>query len=421
MADDAAADPVKARPFGVRFDEAIRVLHGKLPEASLRWDSLAGPVHAKVFTVAGSTSVDLVKDLQAALVGALERGETITTFRKAFDAAVQEYGWAYNGKRGWRTQLIFSTNMRTAHMAGRWQQLLANAERRPYLQYRTAGDARVRPQHRAWNGQVHPINSAFWASHYPPNGWGCRCTVRAYSAEELQRKGIPVADTYVPATAPVRSVRNAAGELVDEVPLGIDPGWDHNVGQAWIAPELALGEKLARLPRQLRGPLVERTISPAFQAVLNERWAATLQAAAADDAAQAASAAAPRAQVVGFLDSRVMDRLDEVATTVPGLRDFGSAIAVSDELQPFMRQLDQAHLARLPQLLREYRAVLFDGASGRLSYVLDGQPGGQPFWLLELRAATDGSTPGWVARELSEASAAELRELRARAISGRLP
>ena len=40
-------------PAGVRFGEAIDNLKGKLPEASLRWDDLAGSVHGKVFTVAG--------------------------------------------------------------------------------------------------------------------------------------------------------------------------------------------------------------------------------------------------------------------------------------------------------------------------------------------------------------------------------
>jgi hypothetical protein len=51
---------VEAR--GLPFREAIDYLKGKLPEASLSWDSLAGPVHAKVFTVAGATTADLRSD-----------------------------------------------------------------------------------------------------------------------------------------------------------------------------------------------------------------------------------------------------------------------------------------------------------------------------------------------------------------------
>ena len=155
------ADQVQHRPFGVQFGEAIDYLKGKLPEASLAWDSLAGPVHGKVFTVAGSTSADLSRDIQQSLTAGLTNGTTITQFRKDFDATVQKHGWTYKGKRGWRTRVIFDANMRSAHMAGRWAQIEANADRRPFLQYRTAGDARVRRQHRQWNGLIYPVGDVF--------------------------------------------------------------------------------------------------------------------------------------------------------------------------------------------------------------------------------------------------------------------
>ncbi|WP_395974247.1 phage minor head protein [Chryseobacterium cucumeris] len=43
------------------------------------------------------------------------------------------------------------------------------------LQYRTAGDERVRESHAAINGTTLPKSSSFWVSYYPPNGWRCRC------------------------------------------------------------------------------------------------------------------------------------------------------------------------------------------------------------------------------------------------------
>jgi SPP1 gp7 family putative phage head morphogenesis protein len=369
MADDA--DAVTARPFGVRFDEAIGFLKGKLPEASLSWDSLAGPVHAKVFTVAGATSADLARDLQQALVDAKAQGQTITAFRKAFDATVQRYGWTYNGKRGWRTRVIFDTNMRTAHMAGRWQQLVANADRRPYLQYRTAGDARVRPQHRQWAGRIYPIGDAFWSTHYPPNGWGCRCTVRAYSEAEMQSKGLSVAE---PLRTGTRDVRRD-GQVVDRVPVGIDPGWDHNVGRAWIAPELALGEKLARLPAELRGPLVDKTITPAYLAAIRSNWVAF--------AGEVAKSGRPRseAQIVGFLDSRVLGQL---GSQVPDLDLESTAIAVLDRRTAHLAGRHKAKanpqqvwpqewIDDLPSALRNYQAVFWDTELRTLVVVPQGQ------------------------------------------------
>jgi SPP1 gp7 family putative phage head morphogenesis protein len=361
---------VQARPSGPLFREAIAFLQGKLPEASVAWDDLAGPVHSKVFTVAGATTADLARDLQQSLVKGLASGTTITQFRKDFDKAVQDYGWTYKGKRGWRTAVIFDANMRSAHMAGRWQQLQANKDRRPYLQYRTAGDAKVRPQHRQWNGLIFHIDDPFWQIHYPPNGWGCRCTVRAYGQADLAAKNLRVAEPY---KVQMRNVVNRDGEITDSVPLGIDPGWDHNVGASWIAPELALGAKLARLPPELRGPLVDKTISPAFQTVLNARWTAF------QTQVQTAGMARGEAQVVGYLDSAMLDSLAEVTQ----LRS--SAIAATDSLALGKQPWPAAWLAELPSNLRNYQAVLWDQADQVLVVVPQGKLPGSRLGTVTLR------------------------------------
>jgi SPP1 gp7 family putative phage head morphogenesis protein len=364
------------RPFGVQFSEAITYLKAKLPEASLAWDDLAGPVHAKVFTVAGATSADLARDLQSALVKALEQGATITAFRKDFDAAVQKFGWSYKGKRGWRTSIIFNTNMRSAHMAGRWQQIQANKAARPYLQYRTAGDARVRPQHRAWNGLIYPVDDAFWSTHYPPNGWGCRCTVRSYSMGDMQGRGLRVSEPFPMRT---RQVVNAAGDVVDRVPIGIDPGWDHNVGKSWISPELALGQKLASLPRDLQGTVVDKTISPAYQKAIETNWKGF------QNSIKATGKPSGDSQILGFLDSATLDGL---AAKAPNLVVDSTAVAAFDNRT---NHLTGAHktggnpaqvwpqdmVDELPALLRDYQAVLWDAVGEVLVVVPSGvMPGG---------------------------------------------
>jgi SPP1 gp7 family putative phage head morphogenesis protein len=363
---------VEHRPFGVRFGEAIDYLKGKLPEASVKWDDLAGPVHAKVFTVAGSTSADLSRDLQQSLVQAAEAGRTITAFRKDFDAAVQAHGWQYKGKRGWRTSLIFDVNMRSAHMAGRWAQIQAGKDRYPYLQYRTAGDSKVRPAHRQWNGLIYPVDDPFWHTHYPPCGWRCRCTVRAYSERDLSDKGLQVSK---PFKMEMRSVHDADGLFTDLVPKGIDPGWDHNVGQSWIDPELALGNKLARLPTELRGRMVDKTISPAYQRAISERWKAFRTPL------EAGAAAVGNAQVLGFLDSATLDGLAQAA---PGLAVQSTAVVAFDSaVSGGLKAPDGANgpgaaadmwsperIDELPAELRAYQAVLWDLAQQELLVVL---------------------------------------------------
>lgn len=64
----------------------------------------------------------------------------------------------------------------SAEMAGKWESFLRDGDRY-YLQYRTAGDGRVRPEHAALHGVTLPMTDSFWEEFYPPNGWNCRCTV----------------------------------------------------------------------------------------------------------------------------------------------------------------------------------------------------------------------------------------------------
>lgn len=62
-----------------------------------------------------------------------------------------------------------------ALMASKWSELSDN--NRYNLQYRTAGDSRVRQEHEVLHNTTLPKNDPFWDSYYPPNGWRCRCTV----------------------------------------------------------------------------------------------------------------------------------------------------------------------------------------------------------------------------------------------------
>ena len=235
---------------GVSFAEASAHLKAKVSVPTAHWDDMVGAAHAKGFTVAGATKMAIVKDFHAAIQNVKESGGTITDFRRDFDAIVEKHGWSYRGKRGWRSRVIYDTNLRTANAAGRWQQFERNREARPFLQYFTVGDELVRPQHREWHLVVLPIDDDWWNTHYPPNGWGCRCGVRSLSPRELRRRGLSISET--PAMNTSERINTRSGEVYGEVPNGIDVGWDYNVGKAWLGPDIAFGESLMGLPAVLR-------------------------------------------------------------------------------------------------------------------------------------------------------------------------
>ena len=214
------------------FEDAIALLRGKTAIPTARWADLWGAAHTRAFTVAGAMKADLLVDLRGAVDAALADGESIGQFRKRFDEIVDTHGWQYRGPRKWRTDVIYSTNIRTAYHAGRWRQQQRIKSRRPFLQYKHGESRQPRETHLAWHDMVLSADDTFWDTHYPPNGWGCKCRVRSLGPRDLDRMGISGPDPS-PQIETYEWTDRVTGET-KSIPVGIDPGWEYNPGKAAI-------------------------------------------------------------------------------------------------------------------------------------------------------------------------------------------
>jgi len=238
----------EARPGDVPFQEAIDYFRAKVQLPTRTWTDLWEGMHARAFVVAGAVKAELVADFHQAIVKAIEQGTTLDEFREDFDRIVATHGWSYNGGRGWRSAVIYNTNLRMARAAGRWQQIERLKDKRPYLRYVAVKDSRTRPEHAGWHGTVLPVDDPWWQSHYPPNGWSCRCTVQSLSRRDLDRFGYQVADQAPAVLMEDRPVNTPAGPATVAVPQGIDTGFGYNVGHAaW-----GRGQQLVR--QEAHGP-----------------------------------------------------------------------------------------------------------------------------------------------------------------------
>ena len=77
----------------------------------------------------------------------------------------------------------YQFTVHSAQSAANWANLQEDTSRY-WLEYRTAGDERVRAQHQALNGICLPKDDDFWTEYYPPNGWRCRCVAVEVLARE---------------------------------------------------------------------------------------------------------------------------------------------------------------------------------------------------------------------------------------------
>lgn len=81
----------------------------------------------------------------------------------------------------------YNAVVRGSVMGKKWLNIERDKDIYPYLRYETAKDSRVRDAHAKLQGFVLPVESPFWNSFFPPNGWNCRCTITQLRKEQVSQ------------------------------------------------------------------------------------------------------------------------------------------------------------------------------------------------------------------------------------------
>lgn len=92
---------------------------------------------------------------------------------KSYKEEAEKLNFKFN-KTWLKTEYDFANAGAT--MASKWTEWDSRGED-VLLRYSTVGDSRVRDEHRILNGITLPKKHPFWNTHYPPNGFKCRCDV----------------------------------------------------------------------------------------------------------------------------------------------------------------------------------------------------------------------------------------------------
>lgn len=217
---------------GVKFKEAIEFLRQRLALPDGVWLRLLQEVDQAARDRSAGMNNAMVRDILEAVLEALEKGSTVEAFREDFDTIAAALGWTGDNTAGWRSALTFRVMTSQAMAAGRWRQIQRLKARRPWLRYITAGDHRVRDAHKSWHGVILHADDPWWNTHFPPNGFNCRCHVQQLSGRDLERYGLTVMPEAPPPKTVIRFVRGMDGiRRPVDVPVGIDPGFAVNFGE----------------------------------------------------------------------------------------------------------------------------------------------------------------------------------------------
>jgi SPP1 gp7 family putative phage head morphogenesis protein len=203
---DGAGTPDLGYAMSLPPEKAIAYFRQKGYAISWDWHDTQDEAHARAFTVARVTRLDVLKDIRSALDQNLAQGQTEKWFVDQLTPVLQERGWwgkqeieiqpgrTHEVQLGSpeRLRLIYRQNTQSAMMAGRYADFIKGAQARPYWMYVAVMDLKTRPSHAAMHGRVFRWDDPIWATHWPPCGWNCRCRVRALSQAALDRMGLQV-------------------------------------------------------------------------------------------------------------------------------------------------------------------------------------------------------------------------------------
>jgi SPP1 gp7 family putative phage head morphogenesis protein len=122
-----------------------------------------------VFIFSGAKQYQQVRQMSSLLT---DNGKIVpfNEFKKQAKTVFDDYNKNYLNAE-------YNSAIAQSRTASQWQDIERTKGLFPYLQYQTAQDGRVRPEHAALNKIIKRVDDPFWSNYMPPNGWNCRCDV----------------------------------------------------------------------------------------------------------------------------------------------------------------------------------------------------------------------------------------------------
>lgn len=158
--------------------ETSQIFNGAIADNDIP-EAMAKSLKQDVFIFSGLKTNAQLAEASRLLLTDDGKVKSFSAFSKDVESIKENYNQKY-------LEAEYQFAVSSAQSAGNW----ANISNDYDLQYRTAGDDRVRDSHDKLRDITLPSDDAFWLSYYPPNGWRCRCT-----AVQVRKEKFDVSDS----------------------------------------------------------------------------------------------------------------------------------------------------------------------------------------------------------------------------------
>lgn len=178
-----------------KFADAVKFFKDKNVVTRAAFDRMSAALKQRAFTVAGSTSQQMLRSIQGELAKQIGAGADIRQFRKFVKERLVSDGFVGVGRQpGAYVDNVFRTNVLGSYNGGRHAQMSQPevVRVRPMWQIRTVKDDRRRVNHGRAHNLVLRANDPFWQTAYPPFGFNCRCRVISRTSVWATKGGVAI-------------------------------------------------------------------------------------------------------------------------------------------------------------------------------------------------------------------------------------
>lgn len=310
------------------MQEAIAFWRDKVMMSPKAFNLLPDEAKLRGFAVSGIAKGAELETVFASLQKALDSGISYGDFKRDCAAIFDKRGWT--GKRAWRVDNIFRTNIQTAYSVGRYKQLMAKADKF-YGEYDAVNDSHTRPTHAALDGMIFPLDHPFWDTWWPGKEYRCRCSVNPVHKYVVEEEGLTV-QTKDPTNTLVTPIDPTTGNPLPPVQLIPTPGFAYHPGKsAWggLTPGPGEGEVAPLVSKVFCGKGVKFSESSSCKPLLAEIEGRHIKPYSGRDLLP--TGLAPERYVKSFLKEFGIDDLGgEKLITLPG--DSGRVLPVNKGL-----------------------------------------------------------------------------------------
>lgn len=367
--------------------DAVAYFRAKGFAISDDWQDVWTRAHARAFTVAKAAQMDVLTAIRNEVDAALSQGLTAKQFQANLKPQLEKLGWwgkkEVDGREvqlgsPYRLNTIYRQNLQTAYMAGRYRRMLSRTKTHPYWQYVAIDDGQTRPAHARLRGKVFRFDDPIWDIIYPPNGWGCRCRVRALTEAQVKAMGITVengegyiqrfdTETVARGTGEVLTVPHARIDLPDGSSMSPDLGWAYSPGEAAFGTDVAVAKKLGTIQSlDTRAQFIQALNNSPLRHAQFAKWTDEVLAKPEQQKRLGSSQ-----QALGFMTPSI-----QAAVTARLGREPSALLAIKErQLSTAQASVTPNQLQQLPLMLAKPEAVLWDNDNQTLLYVypIEGQ------------------------------------------------